>query len=370
MATEETVGSGSTLATRTRLTEALSLAIAAVGLGLLVWGAAVTMPPLAVVGALITAAAGSVLMLARRIRASVEPSLRSLEQTLVAVDRGDLRARATVSDGAEPAVRTAIAALNRLVAGVASDRGRLRDVAARAFRAQEAERQRIARELQEETAQTLSTALFVLRAARQTDDHELRDSMLDELRDNLTRTTDSIRAYARVLHPPALKELGLVAALESYARSLAASGVTVEILADDITGVLPIEGELALYRIVQEALGNVVRHARATGVLVRVRNAGDSVRTLVEDDGHGFALEEAEARLPCLGLFGMRERALSVGGTVEIDSIPGDGTSVRISIPSATRAATSRAWPVIMRPADPEPLPSVEPGWNPGDGPA
>jgi two-component system, NarL family, sensor histidine kinase UhpB len=300
-----------------------------------------------------------------RLARSLLAPLREIERTLSAAEQGDLRARAALPTDADAGLARAAGALNRLLAGIVSDRQRLRDVAARAFRAQEAERLRIARELQEETAQSLTTVLFLLRAARQTQDDAGRDDLLDELRDSLTRTTDSIRGYARTLHPPSLKELGLVPALESYARALSgSSGLQIRILGDDIQGLLSVEGELALYRIVQEALGNVVRHASAASVMVRVRNAGDHVRTWVEDDGKGFPLEETEARLPCLGLFGMRERALSVGGTVEIDSIPGDGTQVRISIPAARNpAAAPAAWPIILRP---EAAPGAVPERGPG----
>jgi two-component system, NarL family, sensor histidine kinase UhpB len=226
------------------------------------------------------------------------------------------------------------------------DRHRMRDVAARAFRAQEAERLRIARELQEEVAQTLATVLFRLRAARQTADSAQREAALDEARDELTRITDDLRQFARALHPPALRELGIGPALEGYARALSRStDLAVQIISDDLRGVVPPECELALFRIVQEAIGNAARHAGATTVLVRIRNEGDRVRTFVEDDGAGFDVEETESRLPSLGLFGMRERALSVGGTVEIDSAPGEGTRVRIHIPVDARSAP---WPVIL----------------------
>jgi two-component system, NarL family, sensor histidine kinase UhpB len=302
----------------------------------------------------LTAIAALGIAMHRRLVDMLLRPLHEIERTLRAAEQGNLRARAQVARDADPGLLHAAVTLNRLLAGTHSDRQRLRDVAARAFRAQEAERLRIARELQEETAQTLTTALFLLRAARQTSDATARDGMLDELRQSLTTTTDSIRAYARALHPPSLKELGVVPALESYARALSgSSGLQIQILGDELEAVLPIEGELALYRIVQEALGNVVRHAGASRVLVRVRHAGAYVRTFVEDDGRGFAVDETEARLPCLGLFGMRERALSVGGTVEIDSIPGDGTRVQVSIPVAAHpAATPSPWPIIMRPAE------------------
>jgi len=311
---------------------------------------------------LTTAAIACNATVSRRAVARLLAPLRQIEDTLLAAERGEFRPQPRARQSGDAGLGAAGDALNRLLAGRLSDRQRLREVASRAFRAQEAERLRIARELQEETAQTLATVLFRLRAARQAADPAAHDAQLNEIRDDLARATDAIRGYARSLHPPALKELGLVPALEGYARSLGtSSGLAIQILADEVQGLLPLEGELALYRIVQEALGNTVRHARATTVLVRVRRADDYIKTLVEDDGRGFVLEEAEARLPCLGLFGMRERALSVGGTVEIDSIPGDGTQVRVAIPvAASPAASAAPWPVIVgRPADGEPPPAA-----------
>jgi signal transduction histidine kinase len=93
------------------------------------------------------------------------------------------------------------------------------------------------------------------------------------------------------------------------------------------------EGELALFRIVQEALSNVARHALASHARVTLREVDGAVEAVVEDDGCGFDPAAQEAARPCLGLFGMRERALYVGGEVEVRSTPGAGTRVRIRIP-------------------------------------
>jgi two-component system, NarL family, sensor histidine kinase UhpB len=302
----------------------------------------------------VTAAAGGHLLFRRTVAPHVH-ALTAIRRTLQAVERGDWKARAAARDSGDAEVIATAAMLNRLLDGAAADRLRLRDVAARAFRAQEAERWRIARELQEEIAQVLATVLFRLRAARQMPEGEDREGALDAARAELTLATEQLRRYARTLNPPALRELGLVPALEGYARALSGStGLLIRIVADDLRGVLPAEAELALYRIVQEALGNAARHAGASTVLVRIRREGGHVRTFVEDDGRGFDVEETESRLPCLGLFGMRERALSVSGTVEIDAQPGNGTRLRIQLPTTS---TPVPWPVILGRADAVPAP-------------
>jgi two-component system, NarL family, sensor histidine kinase UhpB len=332
----------------------MAAAVAAtVAVGLLLGSAMLPWQKLALAAVAVAAVAAGGGLYRRQVGMLLRP-LAEIERAAAAAEAGNLGTRVDAAGAGDTELGRVAASLNRMLGGMAADRHRLRDVAARAFRAQEAERLRIARELQEETAQSLTTTLFLLRAARETEDRAAREELLDELRESLTRTTDSLRGYARALHPPSLKDLGLVPALEAYARTLErTSGLKIQIVADDVQGLLPAEGQLAVYRVVQEALGNIVRHANATSVLVRVRHMGEHVRTVVEDDGRGFGVDETEARLPCLGLFGMRERALSVGGTVQIDSIPGDGTRVRIEVPALGSPAAARPpWPVIVRPAE------------------
>jgi two-component system sensor histidine kinase UhpB len=159
---------------------------------------------------------------------------------------------------------------------------------------------------------------------------------MEDVRQQIASTLEGIRRYARGLRPPALDELGLVPAIESYARTLTeGSGLPVIIHGQPLgNAALSKEEELALYRIVQEALSNVVRHAGATQAEVRVRRAGGMVVASVHDDGLGFDV----ARVlggdgGGLGLFGMQERAAYVGGHVSIDSAADQGTTVRVEVP-------------------------------------
>lgn len=232
------------------------------------------------------------------------------------------------------------AALDRLVRAAADDRQRLREVASRAFRAQEGERLRIASELQEQTAQTLAGLLIRLRVARGTADETLRERVLEELRAGLAAATDSVRRYARGLYPPALEDLGVVAAIQAYAMALhEGTALEISVAADDVRGLLARDGELALYRVVQEALGNAARHGHARRIVVHVDRHGTGVRASVEDDGAGFDLPAREAAHPCLGLLGMRERAMFAGGRAEVSSAPGAGTRVVVEIPGIDRRA-------------------------------
>jgi two-component system, NarL family, sensor histidine kinase UhpB len=262
-----------------------------------------------------------------------------LQETAEQVEDGDLSARASQLPLADPNLARLTAVFNRVLDTVATDRVKLQEIAAKAFRAQEAERVRIARELHEDIAQQMAGLLLRLRLVRDMEDADARAEAVAELRDDLVRTADAIREFARGLHPPALQDLGLSAAIEGYARTL--PGIAdLRIVTDtaDTRGLLSPERELALYRIIQEALSNAVRHARATEVRIRIEALPNAVVVSVEDDGVGFHVKAIEAQQPCLGLFGMRERALYGGGSVLIESEPGRGTHVYVRMPAGTEA--------------------------------
>lgn len=293
-------------------------------------------------------------------RTRITPRQRSAERVTLSAVRaagericaGEAGVRVPVPEG-DSAVAVLARALNAVQQQRDDDRRRLRDVAARAFRAQESERARLAHELQEETAQTLSSLLFRLHAARQQADPAVRDAALDSVRALLSETADAVRGFARRLLPPALNDAGLAAALRGYAASLSeSSGVRIVLACGDVSGLLSREGELALYRVVQEALANAVRHAAPSCIGVEVAACGGAVCARVADDGAGFDLAAREAAAACLGLFGMRERALYAGGSASIQSVPGGGTLVVVQIP-VQQADQGDRWPMILpRPLD------------------
>jgi signal transduction histidine kinase len=163
----------------------------------------------------------------------------------------------------------------------------------------------------------------------------MRETQLEEVRNGLVNTIEGLRRIARALRPAALDEMGVVKAIEEHARSLSeTTGLRVEVTADRVEGLLTPDAELALYRTVQEALSNAVRHAAANVVRVRIERRDNVIVAVISDDGTGFAVaEELQAPGDAFGLFGMQERAEYLGGRVAISSNPGGGTVVQIQIP-------------------------------------
>jgi len=269
------------------------------------------------------------------VRLALMP-LALLERTAARVQHGDLAARVPHSALADREMQRLAGTFNGMLDTLGSYRQRLRDVAARALNASEEERKRIARELHDDTAQTLAALLIRLRIARGRNTPEERDAVLDELRAGITEALDGVRRFARGLRPVALEELGLVPALEAHVRVLSETvGINVRLEAEPLEGVLSSSAELALYRIVQEALSNAVRHAAPSRVTVRLWREQSAVIATVEDDGRGFPVAEMMQSGNGLGLFGMQERAEYVGGHVDVRSAPGRGTCVRVAMPTA-----------------------------------
>lgn len=263
-----------------------------------------------------------------------------------------LQLRGRRKDGVEVPVEISLSPLQRdgapwVIASVrdVTERQRLRDFGAGALRASEEERQRIARELHDDTAQRLATLLVRLRILeRSTDESGWRDAVAD-VREELKSCAEGVRRIARGLRPPELADAGVVVALRSHLRTLR-TGVDMDVGldAEPVDPLLSSDAKLVLYRVVQEAVSNAVRHARGTTVTVRLRAAESRVEAIVEDDGEGF-LPDAVQRsgLGGMGLVGMEERAGMVGGRVDIDSRPGEGTRVTVSIPIERAGEVQRA---------------------------
>ena len=217
-----------------------------------------------------------------------------------------------------------------------TERRRLRQFGAGALHAAEEERRRIARELHDDTAQRLAGLLIRLRLARRAQDPEERDRLLDEVREEVLASAEAVRRIARGLRPPALEDAGLGTALYGHVRQrLASSALEASVEIEPVEDRLDEEAKLAVYRIVQEALSNVIRHAEAETVRIRVHGKDGHVEAEVTDDGRGFAIPESVDRLDGgLGIVGMRERAAIAGGELELESVPGRGTTVRVRIPT------------------------------------
>jgi signal transduction histidine kinase len=213
----------------------------------------------------------------------------------------------------------------------------------------EDERRRLARDLHDGPAQALAAALFAVDLAVAAIDRApatARDDLLGA-RALVRDAIDDLRGLMAGLRPRVLEEQGLVAALQSLTGSPPLWGPTVRVRPRGIgTGDrLPSDVELALYRIAQEAVSNARRHAAASDVQVLLDADQESVRLRILDDGHGFAPDAVpEMRDSGEGLPGMRERAAQLGGSLTIESAPGFGTRVSVSVPLRDRTTNGASW--------------------------
>lgn len=199
--------------------------------------------------------------------------------------------------------------------------------------AQEDERRRIARELHDSTSQSLTSLKVGLRALETTCECPQTPPRFENLRQVLDQTLDDVHSLAVQLRPALLDDLGLAAALERFLQEWQSRHKIMADTAIHLKGQrLPESVETALYRIVQEALTNVARHAGAHTVSVLVERHRDELITVIEDDGVGFDEIETQ-RGPHLGLLGIRERAELLGGSLAVESEPGQGASLFIRIP-------------------------------------
>lgn len=215
-----------------------------------------------------------------------------------------------------------------------SVRKRLRDFGTGALRASEDERARIARDLHDDTAQRLATILVRLKLLEKAIGDETTLQRLDDIRQSITDAAEGVRRIARGLRPPELEDAGLESALRAHAR-LIREGRGVDVLLDvePVDRHLTPDGALILYRIVQEALNNVVRHAGVPQARVNIRVEDEHIVGVIEDQGTGFFPQHLALQGRGLGLLGMQERAVMLGGHVTVESLPGQGTRVRLTIP-------------------------------------
>lgn len=205
--------------------------------------------------------------------------------------------------------------------------------------AQEEERKRIARELHDETTQSLLGLLMKLEAAGKTPSEasSIDSDMLMDVKNLTVETLDNVRRIIHDLRPSVLDDLGLLSAIRWYAESRFGSvaiKARVELTGEDRS--LAPEIETALFRVVQEAIANIVRHAEAHNAVISVELEDAAVRIEVEDDGKGFDVEAVRRQADKavgLGLLGMEERIALLGGRFQIESNPGGGTRLVIEVP-------------------------------------
>ena len=219
---------------------------------------------------------------------------------------------------------------NEMLERLEAERG---DSNARALSAQEAERRRIARELHDEVGQSLTAVLLELTRVSGRVPEELRADLY-EAQEITRESLDEVRRLARRLRPGVLEDLGLVSALTALAADFRThTGLDVRRRFDPDLPHLGAEAELVLYRVAQESLTNVARHADATGAEVALLRTADGVALHIRDDGRGLGRSREGA-----GLRGMRERALFVGADLAVTSAAGGGTEVSLQVPVVDRS--------------------------------
>jgi signal transduction histidine kinase len=205
--------------------------------------------------------------------------------------------------------------------------------------AQEDERKRVARELHDDTAQRL-VALSRQLDTLSGDEYGLSAEgfeRLEQLQQEIEDTLQGVRRFSRDLRPSVLDDLGLLPALEGLLSNLEKDGLSTELRTSGATRRLPSDAELALYRIAQEALNNVRRHAHASSVVIHVEFEADRVRISVSDDGHGFQQLSGGTSDYALagrfGLLGIEERAQLFQGHFHMRSGEGEGTTLGVDLP-------------------------------------
>lgn len=228
-------------------------------------------------------------------------------------------------------------AFDHMAVQVAAYREGLRRYAEAITQSQEEERQRIARDLHDETSQSLlaiSRQIELLQA--QQDGHELRQR-LEELLALTRDTLSNVRQISQDLRPLMLEDLGLIPALQALLRN-SDPEMQVHLEVSGEADTLSADQELALFRITQEALNNVRKHAQASEIRVRLKFDREIIRLEIQDNGRGFQLPEAItdlARSGHFGLMGIQERAWAAGGVLSIQTAPGEGTHISVSLPRA-----------------------------------
>jgi two-component system sensor histidine kinase UhpB len=216
---------------------------------------------------------------------------------------------------------------------VRSSSERLHSLSRRLVEIQESERLYISRELHDEAGQILTSMMLNLRLLeKEASQPDIVIQQVAKLEESLNEVLENLHRVAMALRPASLDHLGLIAALRQHVETVGEKhGLLVSFRSGKIKERLPANVETVLYRIVQEALTNIVRHAGATRVDVVLTVRDDILVVIIEDDGIGFD-QEAVSGEEHLGLFGMRERAEMIDGKLTIESAPGKGTTIMLEV--------------------------------------
>ena len=279
------------------------------------------------------------------LRAALSP-LNRLQTVVESVQTGDLSVRAHPSPLDDAQITRLAETLNQMLDEVERYEDQVRALSGGMIHAQEEERQRIARELHDDTGQVLTLLLIRLKLLEAQPGAEAIADQIGELRALVSSAIDQVRRLALNLRPPTIDQLGLLPSLRSLVTTFA-ENTHIEVKLDLPRGAtIPLTPEhtIAVYRVVQEALTNIAKHARAQHVTVTMEVVdGAAVLVTIRDDGRGFAPEAVPGQnghtarkgesVAGVGLFGMEERARLAGGWLKVQSAPGLGTAVTLRAP-------------------------------------
>ncbi|WP_159461703.1 HAMP domain-containing sensor histidine kinase [Thermoflexus hugenholtzii] len=298
----------------------------------------------------------SALIYSLLVRWALRP-LEQLQEAAEAIRRGQFNVRVPPHPFRDAQMEQLVETFNQMVETIVSNSERLHWLSQQILQAQEEERARIARELHDEAAQWLTSLLIRQRLLLRSLPPEMRPEV-EELQRMTTAALEHLRRIAMELRPAILDDLGLVEALRWQAEEFQKqTGLSLTLQIQGRIERLPRQVELVLYRVAQEALTNIARHARATRVEITLNCSTEHLELLIADDGVGFDPEAVRrSRARSLGLIGMAERLALIGGTLEIDSAPGKGTRIRARVPAGGPHCLAReVWHDERRTEDPHP---------------
>ncbi len=261
--------------------------------------------------------------------------IKSLLESVRAVTQGNLSQRVSVSSSDELKV---LADEFNIMTEKLSNTRQIRDgLIKKLISSQEEERKRIARELHDNTGQSLSTLMLSLHLLEKSSSEDEFKQKADDFRNLLQQTIDQVRFVSWQLSPTPLDKLGLVDAVHSFVEKFEeTAGWDINLHARGLDNVnLSPEVEFNLYRVIQEALTNISRHARADKVDISISKDGDNLELMVEDNGVGFdpaGLNQEDGHINTMGLNTMKERISLLGGSLDITSEAGKGTRVKVEI--------------------------------------
>ena len=260
--------------------------------------------------------------------------IEELQDSIVAFGEGDTSARARRYPFTDTQLTQLILAFNQMADSLVEKQTKLTEMSSRVIAAQEEEMRRLSREIHDDAGQSLTTVLLGLKRLETLPSVEEVRASLPAVRQHVSSALDGLRRLARTLRPSVLDDLGLAAAIRSSVGEFEKmTPINVELDVDALEARMPGDTEIVLYRVFQEAMINITKHAHATTARVRASRNGRLVRLTVEDDGTGFDASSAALEERGVGLFSMAERLALVDGALHVHSAPGKGTTIVAEVP-------------------------------------